>query len=478
MARGLVFILCTVAILGCQKPPSTSSASPQVVTTEAPPAQPASPPPPTPRPYTEQVGETLAEAIEKGYRNQTTGESERSNGGHVNRGYCAKGVDCTNKFVSIGINFPNGDVGACSGVAVSKNLVLTNRHCVKPITEKANSGFRGGNLLIGYPQPSKNDHGEGFGIHFASNVVLMSPTDVPHAINSPDWALISLTKELGMKMPEGYRIPKMNRDGFKEGETYFVYSKPASAAAADEQAIEKRACRAIYKTVFAPWFDRPQLPVVLLADCPIGPGNSGSPIYNKKGELVGIIGGQFSPQLLEILSNIAHGTFGLLTEKPFQPMGWGMPLSCIPDLDHPDLELPADCNQGPSSLTAQVELPQFDDIAKQLGDRAPSNVFRFETVRANMNGTAVQPLTQALVLSVPSCLLSGATLEKSVIVNASGLIVNEFGVLQSTPAAKQTLPVDFKIDEERFAREGSAPYELFLLGSKFGIHRGVLSRCP
>lgn len=434
---------------------------------------------PTPAPvkkYSERVSESVEAALKGNFRNLDTGEAGAGNGGYVQRGYCAPGVDCHSKFVSIGLSF-RGESASCSGVLISDDLVLTNRHCITPVVKSANLPFAGV-VAVGYPQPAK-DSPAFFGIQFIANLVALSPSDIANPVTSPDWAILKLSSSFGMQVPEDYKRPVINRSGFKSGETYYVYSKPAYADAPDEQMIEKRACKAIGKTVFAPWFDRPILPVVMLADCPIGPGNSGSPIYNEAGELVGIIGGQFDPWLLQNLSNISHYLLKNLGDQPFQPMGWGMPLACIPDFDSPLQPLPADCDAGPFGLSTLLEVPQFKKLADFVEELESSgSQFRYQTVQADMSATATSSIAQPFVIRAPECLKAGGNWSADFELAMAGHKLSPYGELMDELSLPQRLPARLQIDRALFDRIGIAPYTVMLAEEKFGIHTGVLKRCP
>lgn len=465
------------------EPAPLGQASPTA--TPLPSATPAEPTPsPTPaRPYTELVTEGLRASQEGAFRAKDTGwlrGSFSDLGASTMANTCAEGVDCRIKYIQVVLGKPTA-MGTCSGVRIAKDLVLTNRHCVRLITEQPNSGFDGSGFAV-LPKNPSDPWGETTSI---SNLVLISPKNVAGPIAGPDWAILKLLVQ-APPFAADVPVPKINRDGFKDGESYFVYAPSPYANASNPLAIEKRECKAVYRTIFAPSFDRPLNTVVAFAGCPIGPGNSGAPIYNKDGELVGIIAGQFVPATMEALSLIAATDFGLLASPQFGHVGFGMNMACIPDLDSP-APLPEDCNAGFGQKSAKVTVS--DDLAKTAIDRLtalpqPSEKFEFRAVPAVANERqAIATLAQVLFVQAPECvkpdvLRSLTNDDLKFKANFAGVALSQEGSLLPRLAPLQSKDAKLILDLEVLKTRGEAEYELDLVSDRMPLHLGKLTTCP
>lgn len=497
----LLFLILATSLVACQKkdeggsgtarppaqmklPGESQPQTDQPISTPAP-AAPQIPLPGPPPKYREIVNALVQEAIQNGYRDSKNGvlrQSHSSSPGYFIP-HCAEGVDCRSKFVGIALTSKTGAGASCSGVLIAKDLVLTNRHCAKMVVERANDSFDSGSIWLAFPRSKKDlESDEVYGL--VQNVVLLSPEDIATPLSSPDWAILKIKES--MPIPRDVRLPKINRDGIKEGKIYYVYSRSPYADAADPNAVEKRACKAVYRTAFATWLDRPLLPVIELSDCPIGPGNSGAPIYNEEGELVGIIGGQFNPKLLQALSSLAILNWGVLdSPKGFSNIGWGMTMACIPDLDDPNKELPGDCDLE-SREAPLMQLPESAlEKAKQVLAEVtpPSDKFHYSIVRAAPAPSAFAYIGQALVFQTPDCILPEALAslqngEVTLNLNSSGVMLSAEGVPLDKAATLHRHEVKLVFDLDTLRKNQAAvPMSLQLSDPVINLHRGELRLC-
>ncbi len=233
--------------------------------------------------------------------------------------------DCQNRFVSLIIS--GADVSAmCSGVPLAKNLVLTNFHCINKLAfDPSKNVFTAG--VYALSPMYKNDIPRSVQV---KKVVAHSPMNYfrPDLMGHPysmDYAILELETDLDITPP------KTNFTyGFNDGETYTVleFAPYASGEFDEQRTLREYKCKAIHNSIFGPAAKSETFPISFFSDCPIGPGNSGSPIYNSHGELVGIIAGQINPLYFEYLSQFSIG-FGLLPSR-FKNVGWGNLLLCLP----------------------------------------------------------------------------------------------------------------------------------------------------
>ena len=485
IASALLLITTTSLLIGCQKSSDGSPASAAQLSANPPLVDPPKPSPEPPleppkKTYTELVDIEMRKAIDGGFRRLTTGFGRGGSGGSVDPVYCAPGVDCQSKYVGVSLS-KAGSGGYCSGVLIAKDLVLTNRHCAEVMVSAANQSFGGGMVQVVVPGKDKT---ETYGpMNIGANFVMISPTDVVMPLGSPDWAILKVYDGTPIKLPVGMSLPKINREGIIAGQKYFVYSKSPYADAEDKNEIEKRECKAIYGTAFGPWFNTPKSAMIELSDCPIGPGNSGSPIYNEAGELVGLIAGQFNPNLMNSLSALSLADYKLSTEM-FQPVGWGMTMACIPDISS-GAKLPEECNAGLGMTTGLLAIPEDlqNKIVAKVNEFAKSKTtsekFQFETIRAqNTNSLAV--ISQALFMNIPSCVLRDelkTLVDKDhyVLISVAGAKLSKFGVLTGEVSEPLTMPAQLDVNVDELIKSKVAPMTVKILG--LPMHQGILKIC-
>ena len=420
----------------------------------------------------------IEDAVRGDFRHSRAGTSIYGGSSSYQEIYCAQGSECRSKFVEVNLN--DGEHGArCSGVLLAKDLVLTNRHCARFVVSHANLSFGRGSIDIVLPKLRKTDANNS--ISLVQNLVLISPDSVPNPLSSPDWAILGL--DPSFPLPADVVIPRISREGIKDGETYTVYAKSPFGDAKEPDAIEKRQCKAVYKTIFAPWQDRPLLPVFELSDCPIGPGNSGSPIFDKAGALVGIIGGQFAPSLLQSLSELARHWNLIDSPTGLANVGWGMSLACIPDLDDPHAQLPADCDEQGTEIHPIQLLPEAISQSERALDEAPKNtdVFRFKNVRATPDKGPLFTISQMLELSVPDC-IHAAALDKldgdnvTLDLNKGGIMFSSVGRPTATAAKVQGEEMTLKFDR-RLLSSSKRTALTVTVGKDIVLYRGDLEIC-
>lgn len=316
--------------------------------------------------------------------------------------------DCQNKFVSIIIASPEGTF-TCSGVPLAKNIVLTNFHCINQLAfDPSKNVFTAGI----YIQPPTYKTQFSLAVR-AKKVVAHSPMNFynsqlmghPYAM---DYAILELESDLEITPP------KINYTyGLNDGENYTVLEfSPYAASDFDEKrTLREYKCKAIHNSIYAPAVKSKSFPISFFSDCPIGPGNSGSPIYNSKGELVGIISGQFNPMRLDYLS-VFSNEFGILKSR-LKNVGWGNMLTCIPKIENGiaspvvgsecDNELSSIASKNSTSLSQKKINEMESYLAKS---RTQNSLFRFTPSRLNItrSGFLYMWALGLVVADVPECI--------------------------------------------------------------------------
>lgn len=387
--------------------------------------------------------------------------------------------DCANKFVRV-IMQSESEGMACTGVLIASDLVLTNRHCV-PFMDQPNTSF--GKYTIGVEFPNGV-------VANIENLVGMSPPWLyGEGHLNVDFAILKIDKNLFYQFVAPYKQLNENpytpvsisHEGFKDGQTYYVYSTTPYGDKANDTVIEKRPCKAIYNTIFGSQFQSAQSPVVSLADCPIGPGNSGSPIFNEAGQLVGIISGQFSPAGLLGLSAIAKAD-GMLTADTFNNVGWGTNLACLPSLAGESYKVDPKCNDelAKSQLRGVRPLdPALEEQAKQLLTHdMQDNQFQYQVARADQGVKVSDFLTSLIWIRIPRC-VNASALENndklSLKTDLVGIQIDANGVVLNTLSSKNEAQLALDFNRDDLKAKGST--EMTASIGQFLYYTGKLELC-
>ena len=404
---------------------------------------------------------------------------------------CANGVDCREKYVRLYFN-SGATSGECEGSIIGENLVLTNAHCAEVIFSAMPGSQSRGNGYVIIPESEEN-RGDFVIADMMGLVSISQPYNVL-GIKS-DFAIIRTGPWSVLRGGASFRPTpvKISREGLKNGKTYYVYS--SSPFGDDSREIQKRPCRSVHNNIFHPTFDSEGDATFLLSDCPIGPGNSGSPLYNEQGELVGLIGGQLNPRLILALGAVADETFGMLqnnnlfefigvNKKRIGHVGWGNSLACIPLFHKPEYSLPESCNRDFKEPKISVDLPAgAEDILKTKLSRfaSASDFFRFKTVRGNDPRLKAQALTQLLFLRAPECIfaekLDGLDQPKVIITTpVTGLKTGYLGEVTSTEIPLRQMEAEVELVElEELKKTRSGFYVLNI--KEISVYIGKIEVC-
>jgi hypothetical protein len=246
---------------------------------------------------------------------------------------------------------------------------------------------------------SKNSKEE-LSFAFVSHVKNVSPTQFIADGLSPDYAVLVLSKPM-----TGVKPAKFNFAGLNNGETYYMYSHSPFGDAADKSAVQKFACKAVYGTTVAPQFNSKTYPVVKLVDCAVGPGNSGSPLYNSNGELVALIAGQINPNAVNGLSRFALMT--KIAAEPFHYVGWATNLACFPNVFDASKSVPKECDQAFVEKKQAAAYPP--DVEQRLraalkDTKTSDDRFQYTIERTTELTKTFAFVSQGFMLRIPKCI--------------------------------------------------------------------------
>lgn len=482
MYRNLTFAILLVITAACSKHKAPKAAvlstpPPQKQDVPPSPSNPPAPPAPTttkiPATYTQIMHKQQLESIAKGAMNSQAGVAGMAMGGSYTNNWCAPGVKC-----DIGVVMVTAGGGKCTGVLVTPRVVLTNRHCVEQIVSKPNTSFAGQSIIVTTPLSAPHVFDGEF--QTVVNLIAISPTEFSSDFTKPDYAFLLLMEEMKKTKPV-----KMNFNGIKNGEPYFIYGVSPFADATDQNAIERRECVAVYETTIAPNLDSPFDTTFKFANCPIGPSNSGSPVFDKHGELVGLMAGQLSQSATTALNLMARDLKLTDENTVLGHIGFGTNLACMPDI----LNLSKPINPA---CDIDFSTPRdFVQIAKPLEEQirasfepflAADNKFRYNVQRANEKVSLAKMISQALFLQVPECIQPAelkvlqTQAEMPVELRMAGPRLSKDWKPTDNLNAPAVEKFNLKFDADELKKKGSAEMTIRIF-EQIPIHRSILKIC-
>lgn len=197
-----------------------------------------------------------------------------------------------------------GNTSACTGVLIEKDLVLTNKHCLKNLQNKHDCS----SIDLYFQKNDKTIK------RTCKDIVLKGEVSGSNLENIKDYAILSLDKNLDL---EPVQIENGNKLRHRESVTTYVTNSNTYNYATISRI---GSCQFLKETIYEKsedfWFFK---------NCNIKPGHSGSPIL-LNGKLMGLFSSRIDP-----LRNRISGIFQRnLTPNSNIRYGMGFNVDCIP----------------------------------------------------------------------------------------------------------------------------------------------------
>lgn len=193
-------------------------------------------------------------------------------------------VDCPDSVVTV-VTMGVWGPSYCRGALIDNDRVITSGHCVQDLKEDCKGG-----VVV----KSKD---------VVSSCEKIEYLDINQDdMNKSDIAIIRLSK------PFDVGPAKLSAQSFDDNETLFYYKSKYdfSTSSSSMQRVDCKTKK--YSSAVGDFFnDTPS--VVSIKECPFDAGDSGSPIFNQRGELVAVLQGGLHNEALEAFSKIVLVNF-------------------------------------------------------------------------------------------------------------------------------------------------------------------------
>jgi len=168
--------------------------------------------------------------------------------------------------------FPDNSYSSCTGFLVTPQIIMTNSHCVELASADYCEKTR---FIVRTGKAGKTK------VLRCSEVLLVNPLNADETHNDGDYAFVKLAESTTLRP-----LTVETSLGVAEGQSYAIWS--IDAPQGETPRVVRRDCEAVQRTVVLPHFENDHSSIVSLINCPIIPGNSGSPILNSAGQAVAI----------------------------------------------------------------------------------------------------------------------------------------------------------------------------------------------
>ena len=164
----------------------------------------------------------------------------------------------------------------CTAFLIAPDILMTNSHCIPEDLQESKSSCQKRIWAVfpdrdGLPMVRSE----------CSTILAASPTEDPG--RDTDYAFIILSE------PSSRTPLQISREGFKDGDTYSAHLVESENHTYTMIKFHQESCRAVHETVVFPDSNHDKAPVMVLADCRVHHGNSGSPILDSEGKVRGIV---------------------------------------------------------------------------------------------------------------------------------------------------------------------------------------------
>lgn len=178
--------------------------------------------------------------------------------------------------------------GVCSSSLIKPDVIVTNYHCLPDhLTQVGADCHR--KIEFIFPKSSQHDE-----LRVACDKVVHLSPPLGKEIIRPDYAFLQL------KEPVRRRPLTVSQRGFPDQAKVSIY-KMDPQNPKNQAIIRKIECLVVQNSIMNPYFTTDTAPMVLLGDCPVVKGNSGSPIIMSDGEAHGVVSATMEIPLTEAL---------------------------------------------------------------------------------------------------------------------------------------------------------------------------------
>ena len=308
-----------------------------------------------------------------------------------------------------------GGVGLCTAVLIGPDLVLTNSHCV-PEDLKQSGASCANRVRIAFP--AQDAAGIVEEVLDCDEVVSVSAIGDPAFLAVPDYALLRLS-HASQRRP----ISLGAANGVGDSELLSVHRATLTSSDRPLASIDSAVCRSVMNSAVLPSYNRPNSPILLLADCPMAVGNSGAAILDSQGKLAALLQSTLSESMRRQFMSV-------LTTPNLPQFSFAAWVGCIrsaEDLDGPQLDFDsAACALLPAgqpvpdlvrAAYAQADVKTVDSeigravVSWDLTDVAVPKAIEWqartlttlELQRLGVFGSAIPDFRDTVYIPVPSC---------------------------------------------------------------------------
>lgn len=184
----------------------------------------------------------------------------------------------------------------CTGFLIGPQKIITNAHCLKNVSADSLP-----QSVIAFPKTDLLN---------AETISLKSILQVTdYDVNDPSQSIDLAVLELSAPTLRPYL--EIDSSGVEANETLEAWVVTPSSSAEFSGTLEKKLCTSVTNSALLPSYQSSLDPVILVGDCVLHPGNSGSPLVSASGASTGkvksvlqaIIEKQYLPQLSKIAKN-------------------------------------------------------------------------------------------------------------------------------------------------------------------------------
>ena len=279
--------------------------------------------------------------------------------------FSCKKEDCRDgQAIMLSYDITENSIGACSSTLISKNLMLTNQHC---IADSAGFSSLCPSVKFFYPKIVDENGSQILPAQSAHCLKIVSSSSNGKSTSTQDYAIIEIEGEIDRP------LPKISLGGVEDGETLEYFSSMASM---NDSFIfvrsEKHSCKTAMNNFIIPSYSYPTAPVIGLLGCNSVKGNSGSSLTNNRGETVALV--QAGHVIGADTSSLAALTDQMFLESATPATN----LSCVDPLQKGNETLRQSCQETLVRVTQESTSSLYAAWASQSGPVQDTDSFRFE----------------------------------------------------------------------------------------------------